>query len=48
MLVGAREDRVALEEIDVAAVLAARVELLGVRRVHRAVVRHAVGDDALA
>ena len=43
---GAREDRVALGEIDVAAVLAARVELLGVRRLHRAAMGHAVGDDA--
>ena len=38
-------DRRAFPEIDVAAVLAAGVELLGVGRDHRAAMRHAVGDE---
>ena len=42
--IGLREDRVALGEIDVAAILATRIELHGARRVDGAAMGHAVGD----
>src|SRR5262249_12260050 len=44
-LVGVRLDRGALEQVDVAAVLAARVELLAVGLDHRAAMRHAIGGE---